>query len=612
MNRLKLALMLGIALALGAAVGVLTREPDDTAARADAAHASQEPAQAPDTAPEAPEVLETPTKTEPASLHRVDIEPWTPPRFEYELEVCAYDEGDEPARGATVLLAPAGHTLNDVGSLDADGRLVVKWLAFEPRMQVDVALEDLEGLRRVELAAGRSCVALAKPGDAAADLLATRFDDTAEGAAELARALESEAEAAKRTRESGPLAMRDSEGRVQFVEPLLYAEERSAQVSGSGRCGMFIAAWDPIVVNSGPWRTHEDESNLRGEISGRLIDSTGAPVARAPVFVRATERGFRQMNTSDADGRFSFTGLRSGAYELRAGGGDFGRANGVRSVQSPSKLEWDVVLDRGLELKGRFVDARDVALRGWHVRVETMGERDPRVDVATTDDRGGFAIPNLPREPLRLFARGPLATIGSELPVAESLLAGENELTFKLDVRAELAPGALVVGVSGAVGSPCAAMRAFVVREDCGGIVRGSIDWSFPQESDALAPLLQELTFRGLEPGSYSLVVQAAGREPLVVEGLHVASQIVAALPALPANLPARLKLPRGSFDPEIHVSFELVQRGATVELHLIATDVPGACGFLRPGDYRIVRTLGFDSSAGWLRAEAGVLTELE
>ncbi len=599
--------MLGVALALGAVVGVLTREPDDTAPRAEKAHASQERAQAPDTDPEAPEVLESPTRTALASPHRVDIEPWTPPRFEYELEVCAYDEGDEPARGATVLLAPAGHTLNDVGNLDANGRLVVKWLAFEPRMQVDVALEDLEGWRRVELAAGRSCVALAKPGGVEAAVRATRVDDTSEGAAELAR----EWMAAARTRESGPLAMRDAEGRVQFVEPLLYAEQSSAQMSGSGSCGESNAG-GPVYALSIGSSPDLDESKRRGEISGRLVDSTGAPVAGAPVFVRATERGFRQMNTSGADGAYSFTGLRSGAYELRAGGGDFGRANGVRSVQSPSKVEWDVVLDRGLELKGRLVDARDVALSGWRVRVETMGERDPRVDVATTDDRGRFAIPNLPREPLRLVARGSLATIGSDLPVAESLWAGESELTFKLDVRAELGPGALVVGVSGAVGFPCAAMRAFVVREDCGGIVRGSIDWSFPQASDALAPLLQELTFRGLEPGSYSLVVQSAGREPLVLEGLQVASRVVAALPTLSVNAPARLKLPLGYVDPDFPVSFELVHRGPSVELHLIATDLPSACGFLRPGDYRVVRTLGFDCSAEWLRAEAGVVTELE
>lgn len=609
MNKSRLAITLGVALALGAAFGLLPREPDDAAPRAEPALAPQELA-APLGA--AAETLETPAKTQSASVSRSDIEPWAPPRFEYELEVCAFDEADEPARSSTVLLAPAGCTLNDVGSLDANGRLVVRWLAFEPRMQVDVALEDSEGLRRVELAAGRSCVALAKPGGVAASVVAARLGDTAEAAAELARALEVEAEAAKRTKESGPLAMRDSEGRVEFVEPLLYAEASSAQVSGSRPCGKFIAAWDAVIANSGPWRTHEDESKLRGEISGRLVDSAGAPVAGAPVFVRATERGFWRMNTSGADGRYSFSGLRSGAYEMRAGGGDFGRASGVRSVESPSKLEWNVVLDRGLELTGRLVDARDVALQGWHVRVETMGERDPRVDVATTDERGRFALPNLPRAPLRLVARGPLATIGSELPVAESVWAGESELVLKLDVRGELAPGALVVGVFGPAGFPCAAMRAFAVREDCGGIVRGSIDWSYPQASDALAPLQQEITFRGLEPGSYSLVVQSAGREPLVIEGLHVASQVVAALPALAANIPARLKLPLGFVDPDSPVSFELVQRGASVELHLIATDVPGACGFLRPGDYRIVRTLGFDCSAEWLRAEAGVVIGLE
>ena len=64
-----------------------------------------------------------------------------------------------------------------------------------------------------------------------------------------------------------------------------------------------------------------------GNITGTLIDSTGAAVPNASVVVIDTDTGVSRTLTTDSNGRYSATFLQPGNYEVTLGGGAFGKVN---------------------------------------------------------------------------------------------------------------------------------------------------------------------------------------------------------------------------------------------------------------------------------------------
>ncbi|MCY3003058.1 MAG: carboxypeptidase-like regulatory domain-containing protein [Planctomycetota bacterium] len=618
MNGSKLAGLLAVAVAIGVVVYSWSGERGGDAAEVQAAQVNAQPEVAPQfadderrdaVAGETPE--NTATNTSTVSAQRIDITPWEPPKFEYELEVRVFDGADQPGLKEPIFVAPAGHTLNEVGNADLDGRLIVKWLGFEPRMQVDVSLRDGEGLRRVEVAAGFTSVALPRRGGLVAGVAKSQVDKAQIDALRL------DANAPKRriVVEELPKAQRDAVGRVQFVEPLLYGGQDTAVVlsrDGSEVSGAYAEAVDKRSVTAK--RSIRAEDPEKGLISGRLVDASGAAVAGAPLVANFVGGGPRPSTVTESDGSFVFRNLQPGDWDLRAGGGDFGRAAARLSVSAGRTTEWTVELERGNELKGRLVDSRQEPLARWKVIAETLGDRDALVDVATTDSEGRFAIPNLPTAPLRLLARRESAIQGCEMLVGEQLWPGEHEQPFVLDTSAKGGLGVVVLRITCAEGTPPGAARARAWREGTGRAAAGVVyaPGQGPSPFPDLTPLERALAVSPLEPGWYSLEVEAAGREPVRVPRVFVAAEQVVELPALPATLPATLALGGTASPDALPIQVELVHRGATVELRCSAQDSPGARGFLRPGDYRIARTIGTTRLERWLRAEAGVVTELE
>src|SRR5690242_15964077 len=54
-----------------------------------------------------------------------------------------------------------------------------------------------------------------------------------------------------------------------------------------------------------------------GEINGRVIDKSGAPLPGATVEVVNTEKGTRRVTTTDAQGRYKIPLLQPGPYRVK-------------------------------------------------------------------------------------------------------------------------------------------------------------------------------------------------------------------------------------------------------------------------------------------------------
>jgi protocatechuate 3,4-dioxygenase beta subunit len=147
-----------------------------------------------------------------------------------------------------------------------------------------------------------------------------------------------------------------------------------------------------------------------GRISGRVVDASGAPVP-AGVGVQANgkglgswppEPGASSFTTTDADGRFTLTGLADTAYSVGAGGhpSDFVRASNPQQV-APGSADVEIRVERGAAIAGRLVDAKGVALKGGVVEARQEHVLLP----VSLDDQGRFSMHGLKPGTWRLSTR---------------------------------------------------------------------------------------------------------------------------------------------------------------------------------------------------------------
>ncbi|MEM1178282.1 MAG: carboxypeptidase-like regulatory domain-containing protein [Acidobacteriota bacterium] len=178
------------------------------------------------------------------------------------------------------------------------------------------------------------------------------------------------------------------------------------------RCGR---AGDEIVVPVGGTAAVDFSLELGGTISGVLTDAeTGEPLAVQQVMIEGagpTNESFRAFSTTGAQGRFTFQGLRPGAYAVLA----FGELGYVREYwpdspcipgtcgevpPTPIVVEaGDVLdavnftLDRGLSIRGsvRDADGEPVEFEGIELR-----DTDGRVLISgLTRAGGGYSFDGL-------------------------------------------------------------------------------------------------------------------------------------------------------------------------------------------------------------------------
>lgn len=547
-----------------------------------------------------------------------EFAPWAAPSFEYQLEVSVVDALDLPVARHTVLAAPAGHTLNDVGSTDANGQVLMRWRGFEAAMELDLAIDSSGSLRRVRVAAGAQRVALRKEGSSAVPTSISFTIKAVESGSGEPQILEGVPLVFDNAIE-GVAAERDADGRLLFVEPALVKAEPAVdptlgQLIDRLRLGSESVATvsGGAVLNFTASRPASSPGN--GTVRGRLFDADGRAIADATVLAWRDDVKRRPSVRTEANGEYTLKDLAPGDWHLRAGGGDHGRAEALATISAGQVFEWETRLARGLELKGRLFDALRVPLAGWWIEVECEDAHEPVADATKTGDDGSFAIPNLPARMLRLYARRASEVPGCALPVAAGVLPGESVLEFVLDTRVDAEPGSLALEAGDVGGAEVNLVRARAWRRDTGREVEGEvISESFVMESSdgsrsAPTPRPTATLFENLSSGWYTVELQFAGRAALELPPVFVPAGEAVQLGEVSAPAAARLQL-AGPSGPLAELTF--VQRAPSVELRCSAK-VPGSSLLqLADGDYQLTLKQGEALTRHRLQLSAGSTSSL-
>lgn len=302
----------------------------------------------------------------------------------YELEILVRDAFDRPVEGAQVLLAPRAHVLDEAGRSDADGRLVLRFEARVPRMQLALHARHVArasaGLRRIELEAGARSLALALRGP----------DTPESGLPPLPVERGWPAQA--------PLVAVGPAGLLRFREPLELEPARTevhllVQLRALGYVGDDDAS-DP------------DAARTAATLMGRVTDERGGAVPGALVSARSPGM-VEQRAASDESGEWRIEDLAPGRWTLVAGGGELGLAGAEIQLEARAEATWNAVLERGLELRATLRDEQGGALAGRFVELESIFPAPPFADTTRSRKDGSFAVPNLPPHPLRILVARP-------------------------------------------------------------------------------------------------------------------------------------------------------------------------------------------------------------
>jgi protocatechuate 3,4-dioxygenase beta subunit len=148
-----------------------------------------------------------------------------------------------------------------------------------------------------------------------------------------------------------------------------------------------------------------------GKIRGRVLAAeSNAPLRRAQVTLLAGQMGVRRMTTTDGDGRYEFTEVAEGRYNMLAGKGgyvtlQFGQRRAfepgtqVAVADGQDLTQVDFVLPRGSVIAGRVTDEFGEPIAGAQIQVQryqyTPGGQRRLVfaggnGFVQTDDRGEF------------------------------------------------------------------------------------------------------------------------------------------------------------------------------------------------------------------------------
>jgi RNA polymerase sigma-70 factor (ECF subfamily) len=167
-----------------------------------------------------------------------------------------------------------------------------------------------------------------------------------------------------------------------------------------------------------------------GQISGRVLDASGAPVpAGLSVVARATTGrtwpatpGDDSFARTDADGRFVLTGIDDRPYRVEAGGdpSEFIEAR-TEKTYSPGATDVEIRLERGVAVSGRLVDAKGEALKAGFVEATRQGSP------VSVDKEGRFTIRALKPGRYPLFAQ-----IGQRIVDLGEVQAPSDSLQFTI------------------------------------------------------------------------------------------------------------------------------------------------------------------------------------
>ena len=175
-------------------------------------------------------------------------------------------------------------------------------------------------------------------------------------------------------------------------------------------------------------------------IEGAIRRADGRPLGDEAVghWLHATTAGgARYTSAIDADGKFRFTGLTPGSYEVSLTHGSSGWVLSPRADVRTGTTDLQLVLERAVEISGRVVDAEGAG-REAHVWMR-RAELDPGSPLWPTDYDGSFRLEVAPGFRGKLFARavrsedgGNVAALRFTQPAELEVVAGQRGVVLTL------------------------------------------------------------------------------------------------------------------------------------------------------------------------------------
>ena len=241
------------------------------------------------------------------------------------------------------------------------------------------------------------------------------------------------------------------------------------------------------------------------EVSGRVVDSAGSPLAGAGVMLLAEARSWSGDEArSRRDGSFTIDGVRDGQYQLRV----TRDGHATRLLEEPLQVAGspisglEVVLETGGEIRGRLFGLEESQFPLVTVTARADGSR---FSIGQVSHDGSYRIPNLGDGDWSVRA---LIPQGPQARDRVTLDPGVSEVTLDLD----FASGLVLTGQVLRSGRPLSGTTVLLQSNEVAG-------W-FGSETD------HEGRFRieGPQPGTYSLEVNdfATGmrhREEIEIDG---------------------------------------------------------------------------------------------
>lgn len=239
-----------------------------------------------------------------------------------------------------------------------------------------------------------------------------------------------------------------------------------------------------------PQRSAPPVTQHAAQLSGRVVDERARVVEGAALRIEVSGRE-RAAGSSDANGRFSFSGLPAGGVTLSAVTGRHRPHRREYELVAGQPLDVEIVLSTGRVLAGRVVDRAGRPIAG-----ASVGTSDDSAFAVSSDDGGEFELLGLGEQPLTLFASKP----GYAPRHERGVRPGARGVTLRLDPEAilsglvEWAPN-----VEAATVSVCSFDSHFE-RELCTARV-------------LLRPGQSEFRLAGIAEGRHDVVVEIGDRE---------------------------------------------------------------------------------------------------
>ena len=388
-----------------------------------------------------------------------------------------------------------------------------------------------------------------------------------------------------------------TDGNGEFALPSLPPGEQLLQARADG-----LAPWRGFVQVEVD-RDAELIVRLQPGVTlrGSVRDDQQAPVPGAEVRAGVAEMLGFQVTRSADDGTYELFGLPVGGLPVEARGDRGGRSAATLQGGAGETLRWDVVLSRGLLLRGRVVGvdgepAADVLVDAW-LRTAKAGQSWGARERTAADGR--FTLCNcIPGAPIGLavFVGTPTFPV-----LRREVVPGEGELLLTL-------PPAAQVRIRGRVTGPDDVLLANVSLTP----VNRLADSSPVATADAATGAFELGPYPA---GDYSLVVEAPGYVRLQLPWRRLDGDEVWDVGALQLShggtLLARLLPP--SPTPPVALRLWLLDRDGQALRRVEVQELSGRAGPLAAGDY-ILQVRGIDVACMELpvRILTGVETAVE